>query len=120
MNKSTNSKLKTLKLESNSYNKLGHYTKAMKSLMKALELNPKSNSLKHDLANILYKQKNYDKSLKLLLELSTTIKSRQILFKDIAMCHYKMNNLEKALESIQLSLADNPDKVSSLYAQGLI
>ena len=120
MSSSTESQLKSLKLEANSYKKLGDYSKAEKSILKGLELKPKDNSFSHELAKVFFKDKKYAKSLELLLTLSKRVKRRQILFKDIAMCYYKMNKLEESLEAVQISLTENPDNISSLYVEGLI
>ncbi len=120
MNSSTESQLKSLKLEANSYKKLGDYSKAEKSILKGLELKPKDNSFNHELAKVFFKDKKYAQSLELLLTLSKRVKRRQILFKDIAMCYYKMNKLEESLEAVQVSLTENPDNISSLYVEGLI
>tara|TARA_B100001029_G_scaffold179887_1_gene192121 strand:- start:8384 stop:9508 length:1125 start_codon:yes stop_codon:yes gene_type:complete len=117
---SIKSQLKTLKLEANSYKKLGDFAKAEKNILKGLELRPDDNSFNHELAKIYFKNKRYNKCLQLLLTLSKRIKHRQILFKDIAMCYYKMNKLEESLEAVQVSLSDNPDNISSLYVEGLI
>ncbi len=120
MNSSTESQLKSLKLEANSYKKLGDYSKAEKSILKGLELKPKDNSFSHELAKVFFKDKKYAKSLELLLTLSKRVKRRQILFKDIAMCYYKMNKLEESLKAVQVSLSENPDNISSIYVEGLI
>ena len=120
MGSSIESQLKTLKLEANSYKKLGDFTKAEKSILKGLELKPEDNSFNHELAKIFFKNEKYNKCLQLLLKLSKRIKRRQILFKDIAMCYYKMNKLEESLEAVQISLSENPDNISSLYVEGLI
>ena len=120
MGSSIESQLKNLKLEANSYKKLGDFTKAEKSILKGLELKPEDNSFNHELAKIFFKNEKYNKCLHLLLKLSKRIKRRQILFKDIAMCYYKMNKLEESLEAVQISLSENPDNISSLYVEGLI
>ena len=120
MGSSIESQLKTLKLEANSYKKLGDFTKAEKSILKGLELKPEDNSFSHELAKIFFKNRRYNKCLQVLLTLSKRIKRRQILFKDIAMCYYKMNKLEQSLEAVQISLSENPDNISSLYVEGLI
>ena len=120
MTSSIKSQLKTLKLEANSYKKLGDFAKAETSILKGLELKPDDNSFNHELAKIFFKNTRYNKCLQLLLTLSKRIKRRQILFKDIAMCYYKMNKLEESLEAVQVSLSENPDNISSLYVEGLI
>ena len=120
MSDSIESQLKSLIIEANSYKKLDDYTKAEKSILKGLELKPESNSFNHELAKIYFKTKKYERCLQLLLTLSERVKRRQILFKDIAMCYYKMNKLEESLEAVQVSLSENPESISSLYAEGLI
>ena len=120
MTGSIKSQIDTLKLEANSYKKLGDYGKAENCILKGLELKFNDNVLKHELAKIYFKREKYDDSLDILLDLSSKIKRRQILFKDIAMCHYKMNKLEKALEAVQISLSENSNNISSLFVEGLI
>lgn len=120
MSDSIESQLKSLKIEANSYKKLEDYAKAEKSILKGLELKPESNSFNHELAKIYFKSKKYDLCIHLLLALSEKVKRRQILFKDIAMCYYKMNKLQESLEAVQVSLSENPESISSLYAEGLI
>jgi len=118
--KTIESQIQSLKLEAVSYKKLEDYGKAESSILKALELKPDDNSLNHELAKIHFKNEKYQDCLELLLILSDRIKRRQILFKDIAMCYYKMNKMEKSLEAVQHSLLENPDNISTLYAEGLI
>ena len=120
MAKTIESQIQSLKLEAVSYKKLEDYGKAESSILKALELKPDDNSLNHELAKIHFKNEKYQDCLELLLILSDRIKRRQILFKDIAMCYYKMNKMEKSLEAVQHSLLENPDNISTLYAEGLI
>ena len=120
MEQTTDTKILSLKLEANSFVKLGYYAKSEKIIRKALELKPNSISLEHELARMKYKQKKYIKALNLLKKLLKKVKSRQILLKDIAMCHYRMNNLNEALAAVQESLSIDPDKISSNYAEGLI
>jgi len=117
---SIKSQLNSLKIEANSYKKLGDYSKAEKCILKGLELKPEDNSFNHELAKVLFKGQKYDRCLELLLTLSKKVKRRQILFKDIAMCYYKMNKLAESLEAVQVSLTENPDNISSLYVEGLI
>tara|TARA_B100000902_G_scaffold398797_1_gene466924 strand:+ start:2560 stop:3684 length:1125 start_codon:yes stop_codon:yes gene_type:complete len=112
--------LNSLKLESNSYKKLGDFGKAEKYILKGLELRPEDNGFNHELAKIYFKREKYLDSLEILRELSKKVKRRQILFKDIAMCYYKMNELEKALEAVTVSLSEDSNNISSLYVEGLI
>ena len=120
MSSSIKSQLNSLKIEANSYKKLGDYSKAEKCILKGLELKPEDNSFNHELAKVFFKGKKYDRCLELLLTLSKKVKRRQILFKDIAMCYYRMNKLAESLEAVQVSLTENPDNISSLYVEGLI
>ena len=120
MSSSIKSQLNSLKIEANSYKKLGDYSKAEKCILKGLELKPEDNTFNHELAKVFFKGKKYDSCLELLLTLSKKVKRRQILFKDIAMCYYKMNKLAESLEAVQVSLSENPDNISSLYVEGLI
>ena len=66
MSESTKSQISGLKLAANSYSKLKDYTKAEKSIRKALDLNPDSKKLEHELAKIFLKSKNYDKALQII------------------------------------------------------
>ena len=56
MSVSTESKLKSLKLEADSYKKLEYYSKAEKIILKGLELKPEDNMFNHELAKIYFKK----------------------------------------------------------------
>ena len=56
---STDKQVIELKKDASSYLKLGDFSKAQKSIKKALELKPNSNNLVHELAKINLKSKNF-------------------------------------------------------------
>ena len=67
-----------LKKDALSYSKLGDFSKAQKTIKKALELKPNSKNLVHELAKINLKSKNYELSLELLLGLEDKVDKKSI------------------------------------------
>ena len=86
VSESTKTQLQELKIEAVSYCKLGNYTKAENRIKKALELNPDSKNLLHELAKIFIKSKNYSKSLEILVKLDSRVNK-----KDISVIKFRWN-----------------------------
>ena len=80
--KAISKQLKQLKDEAVSYNKLDLYSKAEKSIKKAIELTPESQNLHHELAKIYIKSKRFQESLEILDNISLKEKYKHILLKD--------------------------------------
>lgn len=118
MQENTRTQIHELKLASISYCKLGEFSKAEKSIRKALELNPQSKSLNHELAKVFLRSKSYDKALKILNSLDSKIPQKDILFKDISLAYYGMGNLQKALHFSGKSLEQNQDYFEALSVKG--
>ncbi|MED6306143.1 MAG: tetratricopeptide repeat protein, partial [Candidatus Thermoplasmatota archaeon] len=70
---STEKQTRELTIDAISYSKIGHHSKAESTIKKALELNPSSNRLIHELAKIYLRLKQYEKALETLLPLSSKI-----------------------------------------------
>ena len=51
--------IRELKAEASAYSKLGEYKKAKKSILRAIDLDPSSKHLTHELAKISLKSKNF-------------------------------------------------------------
>ena len=114
MSESTKSQIYALKLAAISYSKLKDYTKAEKSIRKALDLNPGSKSLEHELAKIFLKSENYDKALQRLKAIAS-IKNKDILYKDIGLAYFGMGKLEKALDFSNKSLNQNQSYIEAHF-----
>ena len=117
MSESTKSQIYELKLAALSYSKLKDYKKAEKSIRKALDLNPESKNLKHELAKIFLTSKKYDKALQRLKALDS-IKNKDILYKDIGLAYFGMGKLEKALDFSNKSLKQNQSYIEAHFLKG--
>ena len=118
MSVSTDKQVLELKKDALSYSKLGDFSKAQKTIKKALELRPNSKNLVHELAKINLKSKNYELSLELLLELEDKVSKKYILYKDIGLAYFGMGKLEKALYFSDKSLEDNHEYIEALVLKG--
>ena len=107
-----------LKNDAASYSKLGDFSKAQKMIKKALELNPNSNNLVHELAKINLKFKNYDLSLELLLGLENRLSKKKILYKDLGLAYFGLGKLEKALYYSDKALKESQEYIEALVLKG--
>jgi tetratricopeptide (TPR) repeat protein len=107
-----------LKKDALSYSKLGDFSKAQKTIKKALELKPNSKNLVHELAKINLKSKNYELSLELLLGLEDKVDKKSILYKDIGLAHFGLGQLEKAIYFSDRSLEESRGYIEALILKG--
>lgn len=118
MSVSTDKQVLELKKDASSYLKLEDFSKAQKTIKKALELKPNSKSLIHELAKIDLKSKNFASSLELLLGLEDQVTKKNILYKDIGLAYFGLGKLEKALYFSHKSLEESPKYIEALVLKG--
>ena len=111
--------IKQLKIESNSFTKLDLFSKAEKSIRKAIELKPQGQNLQHELAKIFIQSKNYQKALDILHNLDLKNKYKHVLFKDLGLAYLGIGNLKKALYYSTKALSENQDYVNGLVIKGI-
>ena len=97
MSESSVAQIRELKAEARAYSKLGEYKKAKKSILRAIDLDPSSKHLRHELAKLSLKFKNYESALAILLELEKQVLKKKVLYKDLGLVYLGMGKLEKAL-----------------------
>ena len=112
------SKIQELKAEARAFCKLGEYKKAKKSISKAIELDPLSKNLLHELAKISLKSKNFEDALNILLKLEDQVSNKKILYKDLGLAYLGMGKLEKALYSSNKSLEQSQSYVEAHFLKG--
>ena len=110
----TTKQIFALKREAASYSKLGLFSKAERSLKRAIELSPKSISLKHELAKNFIREKRFGDSLEILLPLIENQRNKSIIFKDIGLSYLGMGKLEKALQMLDSALSEEEDYLEAL------
>ena len=115
---STEKQVRELRIDAISYSKIGHHSKAESTIKKALELNPGSDRLIHELAKIHLRSEQHEKALDTLLPLSGKTKNKAIIFKDIGISYFGLGKLEKALEASNTSLSEKKDYVEALALKG--
>ena len=79
MSESSVAQIRELKAEARAYSKLGEYKKAKKSILRAIDLDPSSKHLRHELAKLSLKFKNYESALAILLELEKQVLKKKVL-----------------------------------------
>ena len=118
VDKAVSKQLKQLKDEAVSYNKLELYSKAEKSIKKAIELTPDSQNLHHELAKIYLKSKRFQDSLEILDNISLKEKYTHILLKDKSIAYFGLGKLKKALYYSEEALSKKQDYVGALVSKG--
>ena len=71
--------IRELKAEARAYSKLGEYKKAKKSILRAIDLDPSSKHLRHELAKLSLKFKNYESALATVSYTHLTLPTKRIV-----------------------------------------
>ena len=110
--------IRELKAEARAYSKLGEYKKSKKSILRAIDLDPSSKHLRHELAKISIESKNFEEALAILLELKSQVSNKKILYKDLGLAYLGMGKLEKALHYSNESLSENHNYAEAHFLKG--
>ena len=87
----------------------GNLEEAIKSLKKAIELNPRHSMALYELGVIYEKQKDYDKAIKNYTE-SLRIKENSEAFQNLGVCYLKKGMLKEAYRNLVKAVLLNPNK----------
>lgn len=89
----------------------GNLDEAIKSLKKAIELNPKNNMAFYELGIVFEKQKNFDEAIKNYTE-SLRINENSEAFESLGVCYLKKGLLKEAYRNLVRAMLLNPNKYS--------
>ena len=91
------------------YKENNNFEEAIKSLKKAIELNPKHNMALYELGVIYEQQKKYDEAIKNYTE-SLRIKENSESFQNLGVCYLKKGMNKEAYRNLTKALLLNPNK----------
>ena len=118
VSESSVAQIRELKAEARAYSKLGEYKKAKKSILRAIDLDPSSKHLRHELAKLSLKFKNYESALAILLELEKQVLKKKVLYKDLGLAYLGIGKLEKALYYSDKSLSESQNYAEAHFLKG--
>ena len=97
---------------------MGEYKKAKKSILRAIDLDPSSKHLRHELAKLSLKSKNFEDALVILLKLEKQVLKKKILYKDLGLAYLGIGKLEKALHYSDKSLSESQNYAEAHFLKG--